>query len=82
MSEYMDINREPTPPGKILLEGFLIPLGISQSAFARHTHWTQPKINEIIQGKRVITPETTFVLAEALNTTPEFWLNAQMAVDL
>ncbi len=76
------MKREPTSPGEILLEEFLVPLDISQSAFARHIGWAQPKVNEIIQGKRGITPETAMVLAEALNTTPEFWLNAQMAVDL
>ena len=74
--------REPTGPGEILLEEFLNPLGISQSAFARHVGWTQPKVNEIVTGKRGITPETAIVLADALNTTPQFWLNLQLAVDL
>jgi addiction module HigA family antidote len=74
--------REPTRPGQILQEEFLEPLGISQTALARHTGWTQPKVSEIVRGDRGITPETAMVLADAFNTTPEFWLNLQRAVDL
>ena len=74
--------REPTGPGEILLEEFLIPMGFSQSAFARHIGWTQPKVNEIVTGKRGVTPETAMVLADAFGTTPQFWLNLQIAVDL
>ncbi len=80
MDKY--IHRAPTPAGEILLEEFLKPLGLSQSAFARHIGWPQPKLNEIIQGKRGITPETAMVLADALGTSAQFWLNAQLAMDL
>lgn len=76
------MRRQPTSPGEILLEEFLKPLGLSQSAFARHIGWPQPKVNEIVTGKRGITPETAMVFAEAFNTTPQFWLNLQQAVDL
>lgn len=76
------LRRQPTSPGEILLHEFLIPLGVSQSAFARHLGWTQPKINEIVTGRRGITPETAMVLADALDTTPQFWLNLQQSVDL
>ena len=79
---YKRTKRQPTLPGVILLEEFLIPLGRSQSAFARHIGWTQPKVNEIVTGKRGVTPETAMVFADALNTTPQFWLNLQIAVDL
>ncbi len=74
--------REPTGPGEILLEEFLLPMGLSQSEFARHIGWTQPKVNEIVNGKRGVTPETAMVLADAFGTTPRFWLNLQVAVDL
>jgi addiction module HigA family antidote len=74
--------REPTRPGEILLQEFLIPLGLSQAAFARHIGWTQPKVNEIVTGKRGLTPATAMVFADALGTTPQFWLNLQLAVDL
>lgn len=75
-------KRAPTPPGEILQEEFLKPLGLSQSAFARHIGWPQPKVNEIITGKRGITPETAMVFADAFGTTAQFWLNAQLATDL
>jgi len=74
--------REPTGPGEILLEEFLNPLGLSQAAFARHIGWTQPKVNEIVTGKRGITPETAMVFSDAFGTTPQFWMNLQLAVDL
>lgn len=74
--------REPTGPGEILLEEFLVPYELSQSAFARHIGWPQPKVNEIITGKRGISPETAMVFSDAFGTTPEFWLNLQNAVDL
>jgi antitoxin HigA-1 len=51
-------NRIPTHPGKILLQEFLIPLGFSQVAFAGHIRMPVQRINEIVRGKRGITPET------------------------
>jgi len=77
-------NRKPTSPGKILLEEFLIPLGISQSDFARHLggSWTQPKLSAVIHGKRSITEEIALDFADALGTTPEFWIGLQIDVHL
>lgn len=74
--------RQPTGPGQILKEEFLDPLGISQTAFARHTGWTQPKVSDIVTGKLGISSETAMVLADAFGTTPQFWLNLQNEVDL
>lgn len=75
-------NRTPTHPGVILGQEFLAPLGISQVAFAAHLGVPVQRINELIRGKRGVTPETAWLLAEALNTTPEFWINLQAAYDL
>jgi antitoxin HigA-1 len=75
-------NRIPTHPGEILLEEFLKPMGISQVAFARHIGAPTQRINEIVRGKRGVTPETAWAFAQALGTTPEFWLNLQSAYDL
>jgi addiction module HigA family antidote len=77
-------NRKPTSPGKILLEEFLIPLGISQSEFALHLGgtWTQPKLSAIIHGKRTITEEIALDFADALGTSPEFWIGLQSDVHL
>jgi addiction module HigA family antidote len=80
----MPTHRKPTPPGKILLEEFLIPLGISQTDFAKHLGgtWTQPKLNAIISGKRAITEGIALDFADALGTSPEFWIGLQDDVNL
>jgi addiction module HigA family antidote len=75
-------NRIPTHPGEILLEEFLKPLGISQVALAEHLDIPVQRINELVRGKRGVTPETAWLLAGALGTTPEFWINLQANHDL
>ncbi len=75
-------NRLPTHPGEVLLEEFLLPLGLSQVELAEHLEVPVQRINEIVRGKRGITPETAWLLSEALRTTPEFWLNLQTTHDL
>ena len=72
----------PFHPGEILREEFLDPNGLSQREFARRLGWTPRKLNEIVKGKRNITASTAIDLAQALGTTPEFWLNLQQAWDL
>lgn len=75
-------NRPPTHPGEMLLEEFLKPLGISQLKFSHHLGWTYAKVNEIVNGKRGVSPETALSFADALGTTPEFWINLQRSYDL
>jgi addiction module HigA family antidote len=75
-------NRIPTHPGEVLLEEFLNPLGITQVGLAAHLGVPVQRINELIRGKRGVTPETAWLLAQALDTTPEFWINLQTAHDL
>lgn len=77
-------HRRPTSPSKILLEEFLIPLGISQSDFAKLLGgtWTQPKLSAIINGIRSITEEIALDLADALGTSAEFWIGLQSDVNL
>lgn len=75
-------NRIPTHPGEILLEEFLNPLGMSQVAFAKHIGVPTQRINEIVRGKRGVTPDTAWLFSQAFGTTPEFWLNLQTAYDL
>ena len=72
-------HRLPSMPGLILQSEFLDLLNISQSEFAAHLggSWTQPKLNGIINGKRQITVEIALDLAEALGTSPQFWMNLQ-----
>jgi len=75
-------NRVPTHPGEILLEEFLSPLGITQVALAEHIGVPVQRVNEVVRGKRGITPETAWLLGEALGTTPQFWLNLQSNYEL
>ena len=75
-------NRVPTHPGVILKEEYLEPLGISQVAFAAHLGVPVQRINELIRGKRGVTPQTAWLLAQAFKTSPEFWLNLQSMHDL
>jgi antitoxin HigA-1 len=75
-------NRIPTHPGEILLEEFLVPMNVSQVAFAAHIGVPTQHVNEIVRGKRGVTPETAWLFAEALGTSPEFWLNLQTNYDL
>lgn len=75
-------RRTPTHPGEILLEELLKPLGLSQVALAEHLSVPVQRINELVKGKRGVTPETAWLLAGAFNTTPEFWLNLQANYDL
>jgi antitoxin HigA-1 len=75
-------NRIPTHPGEILQEQFLEPLGLTQVALAGHLGVPVQRINEIVRGKRGVTPETAWLLAQAFDTTPEFWINLQTAHDL
>ncbi|WP_420422137.1 HigA family addiction module antitoxin [Simkania sp.] len=78
----MKRKRKPTTPGEILDEEFLAPLGISQSGLARHIGCDVKVINRIVNEKSRVTPEMALKFAECFETTPDFWLNAQMAVDL
>lgn len=75
-------NRIPTHPGEILLEEFLVPMNVSQVAFASHIGVSTQRVNEIVRGKRGVTPENAWLFAEALGTSPGFWLNLQLNYDL
>jgi addiction module HigA family antidote len=75
-------NRTATHPGIILIKEFLEPMGLTQKALAEHIGVPVQRVNEIVRGKRGVTPETAWLLSEALNTTPEFWLNLQSMYDL
>lgn len=75
-------NRVATHPGEILKDDFLDPLEITQVAFAQHIGVPLQRVNEIVRGKRGITPETAWLFSQALGTTPQFWMNLQNAYDL
>lgn len=69
-------------PGEVLLEEFLVPLGISQNALARAASVPPRRINEIVLGKRSVTADTAVRLAAALGTSERFWLGLQADYDL
>ncbi len=75
-------NRTPTHPGEILAEEFLAEMGLTQVRFAAHIGVPVQRVNEIVRGKRGITPESAWLFSQAFGTTPEFWLNLQINHDL
>ena len=82
MKTRLPKNRAPTHPGEMLLEEFLKPLGITQSDFAARLGVSFPRLNEIIKGRRGITPDTALRLARVLEMSAEFWLGLQLDWDL
>jgi antitoxin HigA-1 len=75
-------NRAPTHPGEMLLEEFLKPMGITQSDFAARLRVSFPRLNEIVKGRRGVTPDTALRLARVLGTSAELWLGLQLDWDL
>lgn len=75
-------HRAPTHPGEMLLEEFLKPLGMTQVELAKRIDVSFPRVNEIVKGRRGVTPDTALRLARLFGTTPTFWLNGQLAWDL
>lgn len=82
VARRLPTHRPPTHPGEMLLEEFLKPLGISQSAFAIRLGVSFPRLNEIIRGKRAVTPDTALRLARVLGMSADFWLGLQQDWDL
>ena len=75
-------NRRSTHPGEMLHEEFLIPMRLTQRELADSIHVPFQRINEIVSGKRGLTPSTALRLAKFFSMSPGFWLNLQMRVDL
>lgn len=78
----LPIGRPPTPPGVMLLEEFLKPMGWTQAELAKRIGVSYVRVNEIINGKRGITPDTALRLARLYNMTVEFWLGLQEGWDV
>ena len=75
-------NRRPTHPGEMLLGEFLKPMPMTQVDAADRMGISLNRLNELIRGKRGVTADTALRLAELLKTSPEFWMNLQVAWDL
>lgn len=75
-------NRTPTHPGEMLLEEFLNPMGLTQRDLADGIHVPYQRINDIVNGRRGITPSTALRLGKFFNMSAEFWMNIQLRWDL
>ena len=75
-------ERQPFGPGEILQEEFLAPAGLTQGELADLMGVPRRRVNEIIRGRRAVTPDTAMRLAKVFRTSPEYWLNLQMRRDL
>jgi antitoxin HigA-1 len=75
-------KRPPTHPGEMLLEEFVKPLDITQVELARLLGVSYPRLNEIIKGKRSVTPDTALRLSRVLGMSADFWLGLQQDWDL
>ncbi len=76
------MSRKPTSPGEILNEEFLVPMGLTQKELADHVGCDIKVINRIINERTSVTAEMALKLSATFKTTPDFWLNAQKAVDI
>lgn len=75
-------TRQPTGPGEILSEEFLIPLGMTQKQLADHLGCDVKVVNRLVNGRTSVSAEMALKLGATFRTSAEFWLNAQKAVDL
>ena len=78
----MAATQPPVHPGEVLLEEFLRPLAISQYRLAHVIDVPPRRINEIVHGKRAISPDTALRLSRALGTSDRFWINLQSHYDV
>ena len=76
------MKRQPTHPGEMLREDFLPDYGLSVAGLAQAIGVSRQSVNELLRGRRAVSPEMALRLARLFSNTPEFWLNAQRAVDL
>lgn len=72
----------PIHPGKVLKEEFMVPLALSANQLALKLHVPAGRITSIVNGERIITPDTALRLSRLFGTSPEFWLNLQSQYDL
>ena len=75
-------KRPPTHPGEMLFEEFVKPLELTQTELARRLGVSYPRLNEIIKGRRSVTPDTALRLSRVLGVSVDFWLGLQQDWDL
>ena len=82
LARRLPSHRPPTHPGEMLREEFLKPLELTQTEFAARLGVSYPRLNEIVRGKRGVTPDTALRLARVLGMSADFWLGLQQDWDL
>jgi len=82
VSRRLPNNRPPTHPGEMLLEEFIKPFNITQTKLAQKLGVSYPRLNEIIKGRRSVTPDTALRLSQVLGMSADFWLGLQQDWDL
>ncbi len=82
MGRRLPRKRPPTHPGEMLLEEFIKPLKLTQTELARRLGVSYPRLNEIIKGRRRVTPDTALRLSRVLGMSADFWLGLQQDWDL
>ena len=75
-------KREPTHPGEMLLQEFLLPLGMTQRDLATAIRVPYQRVNEVVRKRRGVTPSTALRLSKFLGTSPDFWMGLQLRWDL
>ena len=75
-------KRPPTHPGQMLLEEFIKPLELTQTELAQRLSVSYPRLNEIVRGRRSVTPDTALRLSHVLGMSADFWLGLQQDWDL
>jgi addiction module HigA family antidote len=76
------MKRRPTHPGEMLREDFLPDYGLTVFGLANAIGVSRQSVNELLRGRRAVSPEMALRLGKLFGNSPEFWLNAQRAVDL
>ena len=75
-------DREPTHPGEMLLKEFLLPADMTQHTLAGAIRVPYQRVNEVVRGRRGVTPSTALRLSKFFGTSPGFWMNLQLRWDL
>jgi addiction module HigA family antidote len=78
----LNTERKPVSAGEMLVEEFLLPMGLTQGALAEAMGVQRKLVNELCNGRRAVTADTALMLARVFGNTPEFWLNVQRRTDL
>ncbi len=82
MPMLVPTNRRPIAPGAVLREDFLQPLGLTQGRAAEALGIDRTSLNELLNGRRNVTTEMALRLGHAFGTSPQYWLNLQIVLDL